>query len=210
MTQDVANQTLALAAMFQAANEMHQWAHYGRGNQNDDETLLESLFQFEPHNTLEVYGHVFQLQNGLTELQKYLQQRSIKLDENAREVLRYVISMMFLERRVGRNGQMMQNISEQLQQIRESQQAFQQLPATTFHRIAGLYQESIGTIQPRVMVKGDQNVLSNPENAARIRALLFSGVRAAFLWRQNGGRRWRLFWFRKHYESACQDWLKSV
>ena len=42
------------------------------------------------------------------------------------------------------------------------------------------------------MVNGSQVHLNNPENANRIRALLLAGIRAAILWRQSGGSRWKL------------------
>ena len=37
-----------------------------------------------------------------------------------------------------------------------------------------------------------------PQNADLIRALLLAGIRAAFVWRQSGGARWKLI-FQRHY-----------
>ena len=59
-------------------------------------------------------------------------------------------------------------------------------------RFADLYLKTISTLTPRIMVSGSQLHLNNPENASRIRALLLAGVRAAILWRQSGGSRWKL------------------
>ena len=44
----------------------------------------------------------------------------------------------------------------------------------------------------KVHRNGDPNLLNRPEIAARIRALLLAGVRAAVLWHQCGGRRLQL------------------
>jgi high frequency lysogenization protein len=43
-----------------------------------------------------------------------------------------------------------------------------------------------------VIVRGERSYLANLDNASRIRALLLAGIRAAVLWRQAGGNRWRL------------------
>ncbi|MFC6673156.1 DUF489 family protein [Marinobacterium aestuariivivens] len=53
--------------------------------------------------------------------------------------------------------------------------------------IASLYQETISTFSFRINVGGDPRHLQNAENAAKIRALLLAGIRAAMLWRQVGG-----------------------
>ena len=39
--------------------------------------------------------------------------------------------------------------------------------------------------------------LQQPNNAAKIRALLLTGIRAARLWRQLGGHRWQLLFSRR-------------
>lgn len=210
MNISIEDQTLAMAAMFMAANEMHQWANTGHGNHSDFETLLESLFQFEPHRTLAAYGHVYQLKNGLELLRNHLKRELVDVADESREILRYVISMMFLQGRLQADTEMTQTIGKQLEQIHQTAIDFQQLPITTISRVAGLYQDSIGQIQPRVMVRGDETILTNPDNAARVRVLLFTGVRAAFLWRHSGGRRWRIFLQRKKYVKACEDWLNKI
>ena len=46
-------------------------------------------------------------------------------------------------------------------------------------------------------MQGEPARLQDEDNAARIRALFLAGVRAAFLWHQLGGRRWRLLFQRK-------------
>ena len=57
---------------------------------------------------------------------------------------------------------------------------------------------------PRIIVQGDQGYLSNPDNAARIRALLLAGIRAAVLWRQAGGTRWNLILGRNKLVAAAR------
>ena len=63
--------------------------------------------------------------------------------------------------------------------------------------LANIYRERISPLGPRIIVKGEESVLANPDNASRIRALLLAGIRSALLWRQAGGNRWRLIFERK-------------
>ena len=68
---------------------------------------------------------------------------------------------------------------------------------TFCHRLAGIYLDTLGTFRFRIRVQGEPARLQDEDNAARIRALFLAGVRAAFLWHQLGGRRWRLLFQRK-------------
>ena len=77
-------------------------------------------------------------------------------------------------------------------------------------RLAEIYSNSISQLGPRIMIKGDQSHLANPDNAAKIRALLLAGVRAALLWRQAGGSRWNLIFARGAMQKEAQQFLKNA
>ena len=53
-------------------------------------------------------------------------------------------------------------------------------------------------------------MLSNEDNAAAIRALLLAGVRSALFWRQLGGRRWQLLFFRNRLSNTASLLKKQV
>ena len=61
---------------------------------------------------------------------------------------------------------------------------------------ASLYQDTISTFRQRIQVQGDMRHLQQPNNAAKIRALLLTGIRSARLWRQLGGHRWQMVFSR--------------
>ena len=63
---------------------------------------------------------------------------------------------------------------------------------------------TVSTLQPRIMVKGDGNVLRNADSKRMIRALLLAGMRAAVLWRQCGGNRIRLIFQREQLIDSCR------
>jgi high frequency lysogenization protein len=52
-------------------------------------------------------------------------------------------------------------------------------------------------LQQRIQVKGNAIYLQQPNVAERIRCLLFSAIRSAVLWRQLGGRKYHLLFYRK-------------
>jgi high frequency lysogenization protein len=73
----------------------------------------------------------------------------------------------------------------------------------------GLYQTTVSTFSFRIQVGGDPRHLQNTENAARIRALLLAGIRSALLWRQVGGKRWHMLFFRSRLKPSLRRILKS-
>jgi high frequency lysogenization protein len=77
-------------------------------------------------------------------------------------------------------------------------------------RIADLYQETISTMGPRIMVQGNPDYLQMADNSARIRALLMAGIRACVLWRQAGGNRFNLLFGRKGLASETRRLLESL
>ena len=62
--------------------------------------------------------------------------------------------------------------------------------------ISAIYQDTLSTLSYRIKVTGSAQHLNTPQVADLVRALLMCGVRAAFLWRQLGGSRFRLIWNR--------------
>jgi high frequency lysogenization protein len=72
------------------------------------------------------------------------------------------------------------------------------------HSISGIYQDTISSFKFRIKVTGSVQQLQNADNADLIRALLLAGIRSAWLWRQLGGRRWKLIWQRRKVQATAQ------
>ena len=68
---------------------------------------------------------------------------------------------------------------------------------TNDESISQLYLETLATLPFRIQVLGKMQHLKNPKNEYQIRTLLFSGLRAAMLWQQMGGRRWHFIFKKK-------------
>jgi high frequency lysogenization protein len=77
-------------------------------------------------------------------------------------------------------------------------------------KLGQLYKDTVSQLSPRIIINGEQQHLSNENNASRIRALLLAGLRSAILWRQCGGSRLSLLFNRKRYETETHLLLREL
>ena len=73
-----------------------------------------------------------------------------------------------------------------------------------------LYTETLSTFRFRIQVNGDYNYLQQQRIANQIRALLLASVRSAILWRQVGGNRLQLLFYRKNIAEQVDDFLRRI
>jgi high frequency lysogenization protein len=78
------------------------------------------------------------------------------------------------------------------------------------HSVAGVYQDTFSRLPQRIKVTGSAQHLENGENADIVRSLLLAGVRSAYLWRQLGGRRWKLAFQRRAMLRTAQDLSRGL
>jgi len=190
------DQTLAIASMIQSALLINQLAHGKPMNQAAFDCSVDSLFTLDAASSEDIYGHGEGLITGLRALDDYL---SGKAHQPDREIAYYLMSMMKLERKLVKNGSMVDQVQQGLRTISQQTGDFEFSPMARVHQIDGLYQKTLSQIKPRIIVQGEQTYLSNPDTTGKIRALLFAGVRATVLWRQRGGSRLKLLFSRKKY-----------
>ena len=198
------NQTLALAGMFQAVTLVDELALHGNCEPGEFNCSVDSLFTIEAESTREALGDLECLTRGFTSLVAYLGGENLSPGRN---IAYYLLSTLKLSTQVLRNEQLAQNLLKGLQDIETNRVNFDMSRGSVITRIDGLYQDCISELSPRVIVRGEQNFLRNADNAARIRALLLAGIRAAVLWQQLGGNRWSLFWSRRKYVATAKKFL---
>ena len=195
------NQTLALAAMFQAATLVNELAQHGNCEAGAFDCSFDSLFTIEAETTREALGDITCLSRGFTALADYLggENRS-----PGRNIAYYLLSMLKISHQVLRDEGLADKLLTGLQRIDSSSSEFNMSRSSVINKIDGLYQDCISSLSPRIIVRGEQNYLRNNDNAAKIRGLLLAGIRAAVLWQQLGGSRWKLFWSRKKYVATAK------
>jgi high frequency lysogenization protein len=183
-------QLTALGAVFQAAVLVDRIAKTGQVNEADLRCMLGSLMVIDPKDTLDVFGgNDLYLRDGYRALASALERDPSSLQ---REPLRYALSMLGLERQLGKREDMLAIIGKRLPQIQNQVEHFGLVHENVIAASGALYQDTLSTLRQRIQVQGDMRHLQQPSNASKIRALLLAGIRCARLWRQLGGHRWQL------------------
>lgn len=200
-------QTIALGGVTQAARLVDQISKTGSYPVEFLEPSIHSLFEFDADSVEQVFGGVLGVKLGLNNLSSLLASR--QADEN-RDVVRYVFAMLYLERRFAANSGMMSVVHSRLEHASFRAEHFANHVNDLCHSISGIYQDTLSTLKFRIKVTGSAQHLQNPQNADIIRALLLAGIRSAFLWRQLGGRRWKLLLQRKQLLHASQQLSRGL
>ena len=183
-------QLTALGAVFQAAVLVDRIAKTGQIAEADLRCMLGSLMVIDPKDTLDVFGgNDLYLRDGYRALASALERDPNSLQ---REPLRYALSMLGLERQLGKREDMLAVIGKRLPQIQNQVEHFGLVHENVIAASGALYQDTLSTLRQRIQVQGDMRHLQQPSNASKIRALLLAGIRCARLWRQLGGHRWQL------------------
>ncbi len=200
-------QTFALASMFQSARLIDQLANGHPINQAAFDCSMDSLFTLNANSIEDIYGHGDGLLVGLKTLLAYLGATDDKIE---RQMIYYVLSMIKLQQRLMQDVQLIDRIQQGLLAIDHQASDFELSQTARTHKIDGLYRQTISHLQPRIIVQGDQTHLSNSDTTSKVRSLLFAGIRAAVLWRQKGGKRWKLIFKRKQFIEQTERLLRLL
>lgn len=198
------DRTIAFAGMSQAVTLVRDIAHDGQYDSQDFTTCIDSLFHITVSDSEQIYGELARLRRGLNLVRKQLSEHQDP------ELTRYVVILMTLERKLSRQPKLLKTLGDGIQ---TTQQRLEHFPLTHDNIIAGLadlYAETVSTLRPRIMVNGHYQHLSQTDNANRIRALLLAGIRAAVLWHQSGGGRFKLLFGRKRLLATAQQLLTEI
>ena len=195
---------MALAGLFQAVTLVQQVAREGSADAAPFESSITSIFRIDAENTDAVFGSSHHLTRGLQILCQQLGREKSNQDP---ELMRYAVSLMFLERQLMRNAKMLTKVRDGIDAATQQSEHFAITHENVLARLADTYATTVSQLQPRIMVQGKPEYLNTPANANRIRALLLAGMRAAVLWRQLGGNRLRLLWTRKRIVRCAQALL---
>jgi len=111
----------------------------------------------------------------------------------------------------------LQNIADSLNGLQRQKDYFDNtgngdtgINASVISKLAELYTETVSTLQPRIMVKGEPVWLQQDAIVEKIRSLLLAGLRAAVLWNQVGGGRLQFLFRRKHYAALADELVREV
>ena len=199
-------QVIALAGLFQAMDAVENIAQQGRCDEQILETALSSLFMSNPKNALDVFGDLASLKTGLIKVRDLLNKSN--KDQRLNSV-RYALAIIHLESKLNKQKDMLSTIGQRLERAESQVEHFSLLHENVIESIASIYLDTISTFQLRVQISGEERLLSISQNVAKIRSLLLSGIRAATLWRQVGGRRWHFIFKRAELAKQAEFLLSK-
>jgi len=202
----ITNQTIALAGIAQAAALVQQLATTGAADPTAMEASIASVLKIDSGSVIDVYGSLAGIKLGLEQLNVQMTGYKIVNPEQAR----YSASLVFLENQLSGRKDLLKLIQIGITKAQAQGEHFGSLHENVLASLGEVYQSTISTLQPRIMVNGEQEYLSRPDVANKIRACLLAGIRSAILWKQCGGTRWKFLFFRKKIQAELQILLKQV
>ncbi len=212
MESNTQNRAIALAAIFQCVDGVSQIANTGQLDEDVYNTAVNSILTDNADSAEDLFGSIANLKTGLQSMMGQLSTSQTTPDGKPRdlEATRYALGLLQLEKKLNNNNAMFQRLLEGIEETQKKLEFFDIEHENITAALADIYANTVSKIGPKIMVKGDQQHLANPKNAAKIRALLLAGVRAALLWRQAGGNRWKLLLERGKLQKQADQFLKQI
>jgi len=182
----VAKQTLALASIFQTTALVHQLASTGQCDNHSNKASLNSIVS-QSDDVDEIFSSPEDLRVGFESLKTLLEKKPISMQN----IMLYSTALINLEKKLMKKPQLLTQISAEINHIKK-QDFFDIHHSNSIARLAELYKNTLGSLNPTIMVRGEQIYLTNRHTANHIRALLLAGIRAVSLWKSQGGKTWHL------------------
>ncbi|MDO8861865.1 high frequency lysogenization protein HflD [Haliea sp. E1-2-M8] len=200
-------QTIALAGVAQAARLVDHVSRTGACPPEFLQASLNSLFAFDTDSVEAVYGGLPGIKLGLDTLAMVLHNQQ---PPEQRDMVRYIFNLLYLERKFAADPAMMAVVRSRLEHASFRAEHFAAHANDICHSVSGIYQDTLSNLKFRIKVSGSAQHLQNRQSADTIRALLLAGVRATFLWRQLGGRRWKLVLQRRAIGQRAQELSREL
>ncbi len=176
-------QLLGLAAAMQCLVQVREVATGGNWDPGLAGPCIGALLEEYDGDMAALYGGVEALLPGLREFAAHF------ANPHDPETTRLLVTVMQLERRLGRKRDVLARLSEGLGSAANQARFFEPLHENVVHSLGHLYKETLSGLRPRIVVRGERTHLEDPFRAALIRSLLLAAVRSVSLWRANGGSR---------------------
>ncbi len=201
-------QTFTFAAICQISNAVQRIARFGVIDEQQLHILLNTVMETSPENTLAVFGgDLANLRPGLNVLVDQLGNQNKQKDA---EVTRYLVSLLALERKLAKSSLALNQLGQHIDDTKRQLQHFELTSETIVSSLAGTYVDVISPLGTKIQIAGEPEILKNPVNQAKIRALLLAGIRCAVLWRQIGGKRRHILFARSKYLECAQELINKI
>jgi len=180
------DRALAFAGILQALQLVQSTAYGKPYDLESFQATLSSILLIDATTVEDVYGGVVGAKSGLRLLKTQLMSDKQRPDA---ELSRYLVVLLHLERKLSKRADLLNKLTEGIERAQKQIEHFDISHANVLASLADTYAQTISTLQPRIMVKGEPTRLTETGVANQIRALLLAAMRSAVLWRQCGGTR---------------------
>ena len=205
LNENVNDQTIALAGLYQSCLVVSNIAWNGEYKEEDIIPLINCIMQIDSSNTENIYIDVSKLQTGLMYFRKQIVG---DIFTRSSETRRYIASLNQLADNLMSDQNCINKIQMLLKELNLKSEAINIDDKVT--EISSIYQKTLSTFEPRIVVNGENKYLTNNIHASRIRTALFAGVRSVILWRQLGGSKLKLLLFKGKYSKQIDSYLDSI
>lgn len=203
---DIENETLALAALFQACMQIQRVAKTGYIDAQATAPVIRALIITNPKTCDDIYNKGSLLM-GYRQILSSFGTPTNQRTEEAIEITALAFKLITLENNIENSSVHFEKLSSDIDMARgrilflkdnyENASADEIVDKDIIKEFASIYQSIISPNFPKLIIYGEESYLRVEENQTMIRALLLAAIRAIVLWRQVGGRRRYLIFRRK-------------
>ena len=192
---------IALAAIVKSALIVNKIATSEYKAEEESVILLKSIYKTDTFDSALIYEDKRNISDGLNILKDILMGKN---DIFLMNIQKYALSMMLIQKNISKISDLQDLIRKKIDNYEEDS-----MMATNSDDLiaysAGIYKEYVAIIRPKVVISGKKECLER--NSSLIRALLLSGIRAAFLWSYHGGSKWQLMFRRSEILNKCNKFF---
>ena len=191
----------SLIAMLQSVYLVDRIATTDYDATNESDFLIQSIYTKNTLDADKIYSQKSSLVDGCKLLKDILRGKN---DISVLTMQKYALNIILIQKNINKISDLKNMIGKKIDNYHDNS-----MMATNLNdQIAyseEIYKEYVGIIRPRVVISGKKEYLN--KNSSLIRALLLSGIRAAFLWDYHGGSKWHLMFRRKEILNECENYF---
>ena len=191
----------SLIAMLQSVYLVDRIATTDYDATNESDFLIQSIYTKNTFDADKIYSQKSSLVDGCKLLKEILRGKN---DISVLTMQKYALNIILIQKNINKISDLKNMIGKKIDNYHDNS-----MMATNLNdQIAyseEIYKEHVGIIRPRVVISGKKEYLN--KNSSLIRALLLSGIRAAFLWDYHGGSKWHLMFRRKEILNKCENYF---
>lgn len=217
---DIQNETLALAAQFQAVSQIVRIARFGSCDEVAAATIIRGIIITNPNTCFDIYEPGKLLSGYRQLISSFGGEGASAAQGDNFEISKLTFQIISLADAIRKNSAIFDKLGNDIDSLRdfvlsrnenyENANASEILNEDIIARMAELYQSLISPNFPKLVIFGEQQYLSNLKNQQLIRALLLGCIRAVVLWQQLGCKKLTLFLRRKSIINCARQCVQSI